>query len=291
MSVLLCLRAGGFSKPAKGASGLGPVGRAVSAMCSAPGASGEAASGQDVIPFPCAGAGVSARIGSIGCAPARGVSARWCWEVQGGVRYPKADCVRQRARWFHRICARSRRQPHTGFAVRVSGRPCASKETGYPHQAREFWRCARQVELTSIRPLASQGPVGSIRVCGAAPSTSTMRCAIQCSSSLRNWRRARHNTQLCSNRLVTEAGLPAEGTAGCMSVLLCWAHRPWVAAGRGFPPGLHRVHLRSFRLVRRTRSTSPCASLGGRLFRQALLGLCDTRPVQAVPSHGASLQK
>ncbi len=25
---------------------------------------------------------------------------------------------------------------------------------------------------------------------------------------------ARHNTQLCSNRLVTEAGLPAEGPAG-----------------------------------------------------------------------------
>ena len=33
--------------------------------------------------------------------------------------------------------------------------------------------------------------------------------------------RALHNTQLCSNRPVTEAGLPAEGTAGCMSVLLC----------------------------------------------------------------------
>ncbi len=26
--------------------------------------------------------------------------------------------------------------------------------------------------------------------------------------------RALHNTQLCSNRPVTEAGLPAEGTAG-----------------------------------------------------------------------------
>jgi len=35
-----------------------------------------------------------------------------------------------------------------------------------------------------------------------------------------------HNTQVCSNRPVTEAGLPAEGTSGCMSALLC----PWVVA-------------------------------------------------------------
>ncbi len=50
---------------AKSAIGFGAGGTISFAMCSAPGASGEAASSQDVLPFPCAGAGVSARIGSI----------------------------------------------------------------------------------------------------------------------------------------------------------------------------------------------------------------------------------
>ncbi len=52
--------------------------------------------------------------------------------------------------------------------------------------------------------------------------TSTPGHAVQSRSSLRNRKRALHNTQLCSNRLVTEAG-PArpKELPGCMSVLLC----------------------------------------------------------------------
>ncbi len=67
-----------------------------------------------------------------------------------------------------------------------------------------------------------------------------MVCAVQCSSILRNGQRARHNTKLCSYRIVTEAGLPAEGTAGCMSALLCGtekASQPAVPAKSA--PGQH----------------------------------------------------
>ena len=89
-------------------------------------------------------------------------------------------------------------------------------------QATPFRKCPTQMELISIRLLASVGRVSSIRVRGAAPSASSNGLAEhQCCRTLRNWMRARHNTQLCGNRPVTEAGLPAEGIAGCMSVLLC----------------------------------------------------------------------
>ena len=69
---------------------------------------------------------------------------------------------------------------------------------------------------------------------------------------------ARHNTQLCSNRLVTEAGLPAEGTAGCMSVLLCRrvggfsraksASGFWAGGTRSFR---NEFHTRRERIARR----------------------------------------
>ena len=155
--------------------GFGAGGTISFAMCSAPGASGEAASSQDVLPFPCAGAGVSARIGSIELGPARDVTAHnGCRKGYGRRAFPRSRlCVRQRARWNYRTWPRSQRQPRTRIAGRISPRWCASTETGYPRRPRGFWKCARQVELISIRTLASVGPVSSIRVSGAAPSTST----------------------------------------------------------------------------------------------------------------------
>ncbi len=55
-------------------------------------------------------------------------------------------------------------------------------------------------------------------------------------------KRNRHNTQLCSNRLVTEAGLPAEGTAGLHERLV-------VPPRQGFPQ--RADGNRGLRLVRR----------------------------------------
>ena len=174
MSVLLCpARLSSSANGPRGPSALGPVGQAIFAMCSAPGASGEAASSQDVLP--CTGAGVSARIGSIECGPARDVTANnGCRKGYGRRAFPRSRlCVRQRARWIYRTWPRSQRQPRTRIAGRISPRWCASTETGYPRRPRGFWKCARQVELISIRLLASAGQVCSIRVCGAGLRTST----------------------------------------------------------------------------------------------------------------------
>ncbi len=78
-----------------------------------------------------------------------------------------------------------------------------------------------------------------------------------------------HNTQLCSNRLVTEAGLPAEGTAGCMSALLCLGGRG-SAKSQGHPRfgagGTMRFRI-AFRSTRERRSREP----GKTLFNFILL--------------------
>ncbi len=99
MSVLLCRRADWFQQMARCAMGLGPAGQSVSQLCSALGASGEAASSQDVLPFPCAGAGVSARIGSIELGPARDVTAHnGCRKGYGRRAFPRSRrvCVNER---------------------------------------------------------------------------------------------------------------------------------------------------------------------------------------------------
>ncbi len=211
---------------------MGPVGQAVSAMCSAPGASGEAASSQDVGPFPCVGAGVGARMGSIGRGPPWGQRARGFVVGMGSVRIPGSRLrasagavvpshrVTQPASTAHAVC-----RPGIRAAMRIDGNRVSARGTG-------FWKCARQVDVISIRLLASAGQVCSIRVAQGCARRQP-GCAVQCHGTLRNRRRARHNTQLCSNRLVTEAGLPAEGTAGCMSALLCRSAGAFRSASNG----------------------------------------------------------
>ena len=138
------------------------------------------------------------------------------------VRIPGSYGVRQRARWFHRTRP-WRGAPSAHACCRPSiPRPCASTETGYPHGVRVsgnargkwsssasgFWRQrARCVPFECVAQGCARRQPGP---------------AVQRHRPLRNRKRALHNTQLCSNRPVTEAGLarPRE-LPGCMSALLC----------------------------------------------------------------------
>ncbi len=151
------------------------------------------------------------------------------------------------------------------------------------------WRaglCARQVGLIGIRPLASVGPVGPIRRVAQRCARRQTGCAVLCSSILRNRRRARHNTQLCSNRLVTEAGLPAEGTAGCMSALLCHHVRDF-RTGQMWNGGLRPVR-RAVPALRsaHTRAAKPRACQDVVPFLCAAMGVSASL-VPSDGSHGA----
>jgi hypothetical protein len=115
-------------------------------------------------------AGVSARMGSIGCVQAAGgPRAREMRAPFACVSQEAAACVR--ARGGSIALGRGWRAPsaHAGCRPGIP-HPRASTETGYP---RRLWKCAKEVDLISIRPLASAADVGSIRVCGAAFRTST----------------------------------------------------------------------------------------------------------------------
>ena len=159
-------------------AGLEPVGRAVSALRSAHTRAAKPRACQDVVPFSSALAvGVSARMGSIGCV--------------------------QAVTWSR-----------TRIAGRVSARWCASAETGYPHRYAVSGN-ARRKWSSSASGLWREGTWRvPFRVCGAPRRTSTKGLRSPVQQHFAEWERAWHNTKLCSYRLVTEAGLPAEGTAG-----------------------------------------------------------------------------
>ncbi len=105
MSVLLCRRADWFQQMARCAMGLGSVGQAVSAMCSAPPASGEAAS----LSRRCSifSSGRQCAHGFHRTCQAAVLEGRVLRAAVVCVRFPESSCVRQRARWFHRTRPRS----------------------------------------------------------------------------------------------------------------------------------------------------------------------------------------
>ncbi len=127
----------------------------------------------------CAGASACAVVPSDGSRPGDSahVGLRWVWAACVS---QEAGCVRQRARWFHRTGSRSRApaahavcRPGIRAALRIDGNRVSARGTG-------FWKCARQLDLISIRLWASAGQVCFIRVCGAGlrPSTTGLRSPV-----------------------------------------------------------------------------------------------------------------
>ncbi len=202
-------------------SGLGPVGQGISALCSAHPRAAEPRACQDVVPFSC-GLGVNAHRGSIGCAQAAGgpsasrdaelcacvsQEATACGSAHGGSIAPGPGAGRQaRTRVAGRV---SRARAHR----RRQGIRTAHVRSG---SARGRWS-------SSASGFGVSGP-GEFhsRVWRSVTHVDKRATQSRAAAVLRNRKRALHNTKLCSNRPVTEAG-PARPRElpGCMSALLC----------------------------------------------------------------------
>ncbi len=173
MSVLLCRRVGGFSTEPRVPLGLGRWDKQFPQCVPHEARAAKPRAVKTLGHFHLrALASARAWVPSDGARPGDSahVRLRWVWAACVS---QEADCVRQRGRWFHRTGARSKAPaahavcwPGIRAAMRIDGNRVSARGTG-------FWKSARQVNLMSIRLLASAGQVCSIRVCGAGLRTST----------------------------------------------------------------------------------------------------------------------
>ncbi len=216
MSVLLCRRADWFQQMARCAMGLGPAGQSVSQCVPHQARAAKPRAVKTFFHFHVlARASARASVPSNEVQPVTSLRTMVAGRGMGGVRSQEADCVCVNERGgsigpghaasVNRARALQAGYPRGGAHRRKLGIRAGHAVSGnargrWSSSSSGFWRQrARCVPFECVAQGCARRQPG---------------CAVRCHGTLRNSRRARHNTQLCSNRPVTEAGLPAEGTAG-----------------------------------------------------------------------------
>ena len=185
ISVLLCQRVRSSAKSQENQR-FGAGGTMRFRMRSAPRASGEAASPSRRCSIPSACGGGRQRVHrSIGRVQGAGVHLAACVSQQASVRASAGAEVHRNGDAARVECVNTSEGRTTA--------PCASTETGYPHQLDGFGR--QWVAAVSLPCVAQR--------CARRQNAAQLSAPALCVQ----WRRVWHNTQLCSYRLVTEAGL------------------------------------------------------------------------------------